>query len=585
MTGLPAEAFERIGGGAPAASLPTSTLANPQPWFTAWATGGNADGQPLVVNEFTALNYAALYTAVSLIASTIASLPCKLFRKRNDGGQDEVSDHPAHGLMQVEYNPNTSSMTGRETEVGHLLTWGNSFAQIVRSRSGELLELRPIGPDVVCIENDARNGLLYKVRAYDRAREQRDEVTLDRNEVLHTPHFSFDALAGMSLVRMAKSTIRGGMAADRQAERFVTKGLRAPGAVKLPPGKKFKDEADARQYRKKWNAIHSGEENDQNVIILEDGAEWISLGTDPESAQLLESRKFTRGEIAGLYHIPPHLLGDVEKNTSWGTGIEELNIGFVVYCLLPILRKLEQERNRKLFVRGRRGDEGLFVEHVLAGLLRGDTAKQAQAIQVYMNLGLLSVNDGRKLLGWNPIAGGNVRYFPLNMGRVDADTGEDLTPPPPAESAKPTPLPAPTQQQAAKSSDKLAAALRKSIVTALARCLRKEAAEANKAAKRPGEFVGWIDEFYARHAEMVTNELSAPLAAWAAAGLIQLADGEDWPADCAACHVARSRDDLLSAAECRPAELPERVERAVERWQTERVAEVVAELSGGLVHA
>jgi hypothetical protein len=284
---------------------------------------------------------------------------------------------------------------------------------------------------------------------------------------------------------------------------------------------------------------------------------------NPEAAQLLESRKFTRGEIAGIYHIPPHLLGDVEKNTSWGSGIEELNIGFVVYCLLPILRQIEQERTRKLFRPDLLpGDRGLFVEHNLAGLLRGDSKKQAETIQIYINLGILAVNEARRLLGFNPAPGGNVRFFPLNMGRIDADTGEDLPPPEGGQSGR-TPPASPGTGAAAKA----LAALRKTLARDAARLLRKEAAEAVKAAKRPSEFGAWLTDFYARHAAAVAELFDTGLTA----GFAER-------------HVERSKAELLAASECRPAELAERVATTVDRWHAERLADLMTDL-GGLTHA
>src|SRR5262249_31527758 len=161
-----------------------------------------------------------------------------------------------------------------------------------------------------------RGELEYEV--YDRQTGQVIE-TLPRDEVLHVPGLSFDAMCGYSMVRVARHTIRTGVAQDREAERFITRGIRPPGAVKFPPGEKA-----ALRFRDSFRRLHSSEEGSLNVIILEDGADWQSLGVDPESAQLLESRKFTALEICGIYHVPPHMVGLVEKTTGWGTGIEEL---------------------------------------------------------------------------------------------------------------------------------------------------------------------------------------------------------------------------------------------------------------------
>jgi HK97 family phage portal protein len=563
MTGLPPETFDNLNGRGTSSAEPSASassgLANPSGWFVDWATGG-AGNSDIRVNEFTAYNYAAFYTCVTLIAGTVAGLPLKVYRKRADGGQDEVGDHPAADLLGREFNGNTSSMTGRSAEIGHLLTWGNQYTQIVRSRAGELLELRPVGPDVVCPETRANGDLYYEVRDRDGAR----LTELDRAETLHTPAFSFDAMVGMSPVRVGRGLLRQGLGQDRRAERFALRGFRPPGAIRIK--KRFKETAEAIQFRDRLRQYHQNSGDEDNVLILEEEAEWQDLGISPDKAQALESRKFTRGEMAGFFHIPPHLMGDVEKTTSWGTGIEEQNIGFVVYCLLPILRALEQERNRKLFRRDRRADAGLYVEHVLAGLLRGDTLKQAQALEIYARNGIITVNEWRRLIGFNPIPGGNVRYFPLNFGRTDSDTGEDIPPPPPAESPAlldPVPLASNGKPAALPPGPTPAlVAFRKKLGQDLGRCLRKEAAEAVKSAKKPAAFVAWVEEFYARHAEQVREVYDTDLTAG-------FADR----------HLSASRAALLTAAECRPDELSERVARCVERWPTDRVTDTLAELT------
>lgn len=576
-----------------ATALPGATFSNPPQWFADFLSGnagGNGDRGP-VVNEHTALNYAALYSCVSLIAGTVASLPLKVYRRRSDGGQDEATDRPEYDRLQVEFNPNTSAMSGRETGLGHLLTWGNSFCQIVRNRlpSRDVIRLQPLGPDIVGPDTNDKGELEYDI--YDR-QTGRIVDTLQRDEVLHVPGLSFDAMCGYSVVRVAKTILRAGMAQDREAERFVTRGIRPPGAIQFPQGKKFADEKQAMKFRETFKRLHSTEEGSLNVIILEDGATWESLGIDPVSAQLLESRKFSSQEIASIYHVPPHMVGLVEKVTSWGTGIEEMTIGFVVYTLLPILRRIEQEYTRKFFPAG----SGFYVEHVLSGLLRGDSLKQAQAIQIYMNLGLLTVNEARRLLGWNPIDGGNVRYYPLSMGRVD-DKGNDIpalaTADPAGKAgggtqgtqAKQLDKPQPAEPQSpdqrvnepavtpARDNVKLAGSLRKAIVGAAARCLRKEAAEVNKAARKPELFIGWIDGFFEKYAEQVTENVGPLVEAWVEAfGECRYS---------ASGHIRRSKSDLLEAASCRPNELADVVEKVTQRWTSERLAEIGAELQPG----
>lgn len=316
MSAAPTKTLNGRGGRVSVREPSASTLSSPGAWFTQWATGGSSANE-ICVNEFTAYNYAAFYSCVTLIAGTIAGLPLKVYRKREDGGQDEVSDHPASDLLSREYSGNTSSMTGRSTEIGHLLTWGNQYTQIVRSRGGELLELYPIGPDVVTPDTRATGDLYYEVSN----RESAKLAELPRDEVIHTPSFSFDAMVGLSPVRVGKGLLRQGLAQDQRAERFAGRGFRPPGAIRLK--KRFGTDAEAIKFRDRLRQFHqSGTDSADNVLILEEDAQWQDLGISPDKAQALESRKFTRGEMAGFFHIPPHLIADTDKQTSWGAGLE-----------------------------------------------------------------------------------------------------------------------------------------------------------------------------------------------------------------------------------------------------------------------
>lgn len=408
-----------------------STLASPERWLINWA-GGNAGGEPVPqVNEVTALNYLSVYSCVSLIAGAIAGLPLVVYQ-REKKGRREATEHAAHFLLHDEFNPDMSAMIGRECGIAHLLTWGNSYTQIVGRRNGDIAQLRPIAPDIVKpVRKSNKVPIEYEV--YDRSTGQL-VLTLPAAEVLHVPGLGFDGIVGYSPVRIAKTAIRAGMAQDREAEKFVTRGIRPPGALKMQPGRKFANANDAKTFRDKFNAIHQSADGSQQIIILEDGQEWMKLGIDPVDAQLLESRKFSRSEIAGLYRVPPHMVGEVEKTTSWGKGIEEQSINFVTYTLMNWIKRIEQEYNRKLFPRG----SGFYCKHLVDGLLRGDALKRAQSLEVQHRRGIITDNEWRELEDRNPVEGGNVRHFPLNEGRVDED-GDDIPPPVAGTAMSPAP--------------------------------------------------------------------------------------------------------------------------------------------------
>lgn len=550
----------QFGGSTTAEPSAASTLAAPEAWFLNFVTG-NPTGEPgPAVNEFTAYNYLAVYDCVSLIASKIAELPLVTYR---DDGKSKMpaKDRSEYEILLTEFNPETSAMIGREAGIAHLLTWGNSYTQIVRNKSGsEILSLQVLGPDVTRPVRQKDGSILYEV--YQRGT-ARLIASLESEEVIHVPGLSFDGLVGYSPIRVAKSAIRSGMAQDKEAESFITRGIRPPGAIKFPPGKKFRDEQDAIQYRDRFRRIHSTTESGQTILVLEDGSDWMSLGVDPKSAQLLDSRKYSRKEICGLYRVPPHLIGDVDSSTSWGSGIAEQTQGFVDFCLMGWISRIEAELKRKLG----RDDPEVYYRHCTEELLRGDLLKRTQAREIQHRRGIITDNEWRLDEHLNPVEGGDVRHFPLNEGRI-TDDGEEIVP---AAAASPLPAPAPNETNETppdsgtdsggdhqQQQSRLAELLRKSILSGAARCLRKEAEHARRAANNVSAFVSWVDEFYAKHLDMVRDHVGIAAAAWATI----YGAGADYPEQ----HIARSREEILSAAEVPASKLVEAVERCVQSW-------------------
>lgn len=576
MTGIPLDKIDNLKSASPSPAAPLAsgtTLASPAPWFVNWANGNPGGESAPVVNEITMLNYLAVYSCVSLIAGCIASLPLITYR-RNEAKRTRVraTDANVYRVLRDEFNPRMSSAVARETMTGHLLTWGNEFGQIVRNKSGsEVLQINPLGPDVidVRIENGAQ--------AYDVYERGTGKIlrTLAADEMIHVPSIGYDGICGYAQARIARDVIRAGMSADREAERFASRGFRPPGAIKMPLGKKFGSRQEAIKFQEDFKQIHMSTDGATKVVVLQDGAEWQDIGVSMEAAQMLEGRQFTRGEIAGMYKVPPHMIGDVEKSTSWGTGIAEQVDGFVKFTLMSWLVKKEQEYNRKLFG----GSAEMYAEHLLEALERADIVKRTQAIKEQILMGMRSPNEGRELENMNPREGGDVYLLPLNYMRVDAD-GNDIPPPAPA-----APPPSPGQSQSAQAAtpaidafvariyakrEQIRASLRKAVVAATLRCLRKEGEQAKRAAAKPAEFCAWLDEFYGRHTEMVADALQPLAEAWDAAigappfGVVM--------------HVERSRADLLAAADGRPSAFAERVEKLAARWLSERAVEVAGDL-------
>jgi HK97 family phage portal protein len=544
----------------------SSTLVAPEQWFVNFATGNPTGEAGPAVNEFTAFNYLAVYDCVSLIASKIAELPLVTYR---DAGTSKkpAKDRSEYELLLTEWNAETGAMIAREASIGHLLTWGNSYAQIVWNKAGtKVIELRLLTPDLTRPTRTTTGAVVYEV--YRRGTAELID-TLTSDEVLHVPGLSFDGLVGYSPIRVAKSAIRSGMAQDREAEKFITGGIRPPGAIKFPTGTKFRDEADAIQYRDRFLRIHGGPDSARQALVLENGADWVQLGVDPKSAQLLDSRRYSRKEICGMYRVPPHLIGDVDSSTSWGTGIAEQTQGFVDFCLMGWMSRVEAEYKRKLG----RDDPNVYYRHCTEALLRGDLLKRTQAREIQHRRGIITDNEWRVDEHMNPADGGDVRHFPLNEALVD-ETGEVTSPAggqpdpgaPPADPTRPAPAPSPTEAAPDPGNARRAAKLRAALVAGALRCLRLEGRAAAKAAEKPGQFLAWVDEFYGRHAEMVADHCGH---------VAEFLGQPDYPAR----HVARSRAELLALADVPTSKLAESVERLAARWQAERIAEVAVEFA------
>ncbi len=561
VTGFTLDAYGA--GAAPPGPQAGSTLAAPEQWFVNFATGNPTGEQGPAVNEFTAYNYLAVFDCVSLIASKIAGLPLVAYRD-NGTSKKPAKDRSEYNLLLTEFNPESSALIAREAGIAHLLTWGNSYTQIVWNKSGsKVIELRVLGPDVTKPVRGRDRGIGYEV--YQRGTAQLLD-TLAPEDVLHVPGLSFDGLVGYSPIRVARSAIRSGMAQDKEAEKFITGGIRPPGVIQYPAGQKFRDEQDAIQFRDRFLRIHGGPDSARQAMILENGATWQQIGIDPKSAQLLDSRKYSRKEICGLYRVPPHLVGDVDSSTSWGTGIAEQTQGFVDFCLMGWIARVEAELKRKLG----KDDPDVYYRHRTEDLLRGDLFKRTQAREIQHRRGILMDNEWRTDEHMDPLEGGNVRHFPLNEALIDEDgnvtsgaagsmSAPDV-PPPPTDA----PAPEQTEPKEPPVPPKQAASLRKALVAGALRCLRLESRAAAKAAEKPGQFLAWADEFYAKHLDMVTDHCGHVAEALAL---------PDYPAR----HIERSKAELLALADLPASKLAEAVERVCARWTGERLADIAVE--------
>ena len=392
--------------------------------------GRTTSGKP--VNERTAMQTTAVYACVRILAEAVASLPLHVYEYQDDGGKKLVHDHPLYYLLHDEPNPEMTSFVFRETLMSHLLIWGNAYAQIIRDGAGRVLGLYPLLPDKMDVQRDDRGNIYY---VYSRNSDENPmfkeygDIRLKAEDVLHIPGLGFDGLIGYSPIAMAKNAVGMTLACEEYGASFFANGAN-PGGVLEHPGV-LKDPSKVRE---SWNSVYRGVNNAHKIAVLEEGMKYQQIGIPPEEAQFLETRKFQINEIARLYTIPPHMVGDLDKSSF--SNIEQQSLEFVKYTLDPWVIRWEQSLQRSLLLPGEKGK--YFIKLNVDGLLRGDYQSRMNGYAVGRQNGWFSANDIREMENMNPIPdeqGGNLYLINGAMTKLEdagffakTDTGQQNTP-------------------------------------------------------------------------------------------------------------------------------------------------------------
>jgi HK97 family phage portal protein len=371
--------------------------------------GGSSSGKS--VNERSAMQMTAVYSCVRILAEAVAGLPLHLYRYTDKGGKEKAVDHSLYRLLHDEPNPEMSSFVFRETLMTHLLLWGNAYAQIIRNGKGEIISLYPLMPNKMTVDRDEAGRLYY---TYNRSNDDAPTmkgftVVLKPTDVLHIPGLGFDGLVGYSPIAMAKNAIGMAIACEEYGAKFFANGA-SPGGVLEHPGT-IKDPA---RVRDSWNSVYQGSGNSHRIAVLEEGMKYTPIGISPEQAQFLETRKFQINEIARIFRVPPHMVGDLEKSSF--SNIEQQSLEFVQYTLRPWLVRWEQGITRSLFSEDEK--PSLFVKFNVDGLLRGDYASRMTGYATARQNGWISANDIRELEDMDPIPpeeGGDLLLVNGNM--------------------------------------------------------------------------------------------------------------------------------------------------------------------------
>jgi len=363
--------------------------------------GGSTSGKR--VNERSAMQMTAVYSCVRILSEAVASLPLHLYKYTDSGGKEKALEHPLYFLLHDEPNPEMTSFIFRETAMTHLLLYGNSYSQIIRNGKGEVVALYPLMPDRMTVDRDDKGRLYYEYQMQDSDAPtmKQGTVRLSPYDVLHIPGLGFDGLVGYSPIAMAKNAIGLAIATEEYGSKFFANGATPGGLLEYPGTVKNPDAV-----RESWEKGFS-QGNSHKIAVLEEGMKYTPISISPNEAQFLETRKFQIDEIARIFRVPPHMVGDLEKSSF--SNIEQQSLEFVKYTLEPWLLRWEQAMSRALFTREEKSE--YFIKFNVDGLLRGDYASRMSGYATARQNGWMSANDIREL---------------ENLDRIPAEQGGDL---------------------------------------------------------------------------------------------------------------------------------------------------------------
>lgn len=502
-------------------------LSNPKAWNPAlWNLYGSSNTEASIhINEDTGLNLSSVYNAIQIISGATSILPIHLYKRNKDNSRKKIIGHPAQQILNAKTNEVTIAMSFRECSMGHLLGWGNSYAEIVRNQMGTLSELWIITPDRVTPMWENKT-IIYEIAFGS------EKVYLPRERILHISGLGYNGIIGYSVIRKAAESIGLGMAAEQFGARFFGQNTNMGGILKFP---RALGEDAKENLKKSLNANYTGLGKSHRWMILEQGVEIEKLGISPDDSQFLQTRQFQVQDIARWFNIPPHFLKDLSRATY--SNIEEQGLEFVKYTLSPWLTRLEQWYNAQLLTDNERR-LGYYFKHSIEGLLRGDSESRAKFYQSLFNMGSLTPNEIRELEDMDRLDAENADKSYIQLNLVPLDDIDKEPEPIPAE-PEPDQVPVKPDEENDKRSfwrkildrdatqvkmieyrsvigrDKISARYYSLILDAAERIILKEAKAIKKQVKnRAGEFDKWFDEFYKHMPAYIRKQMQGTMASF-----------------------------------------------------------------------
>jgi len=365
-------------------SLNLSGISDPEQWLVD-TFGGVRTATGTNITEITALRNTAVYACVRILSESLASVPFLLLRQEQKGkGTSHATDNPWYDILNSVANSEMTAFTLRETMMAHLVSWGNAYAWIERDRYQQPIGLWPLRPDRTWPERDPTT----KVLQYKTVLPNGGWITIPKEDMWHIPGLGFDGLKGYSPIGLCREAIGMAQATEEYGARFFSNGARPAGILKHP---KTLSEGAQKRLREGFEEKYTGLTNAHKMMILEEDMSYEAIGLPPEDSQFMETRRFQIEEIARIFRVPLHMIGDLEHATF--SNIEHQSLEFVKFTLFPWAVRWEQSANFKLL--GPIDRKTLLFKHSLAELERGDLKSRYDAYSIAINGGWMFPNEAR----------------------------------------------------------------------------------------------------------------------------------------------------------------------------------------------
>lgn len=388
-----------------------STIKSDDPYLAEWF--GLRGGIGGYVDPGRASGIAVAHACIAIVSQNLAAMPLNLYRRADNGGRDRATDHPLYAVLHDMANPIMTAFEAREVLLASLMVAGNAFARLEWNGRGQVSALYPLDPGKVAVERLESGRLRYRISG------ERGGVRVYlQEEILHLRYrLARDGVMGLSPIQIARETFNLALTQQDTAGKQASKSFLPEGALVFPNviGK------DQRQtVLDKMEAKVNSDLSTRGILVLDGGTDWKSFSFSSKDAEFLESRKLTNLDVCRIWGVPPTVAG-ITDNATYSNSDQESR-ALVVRCLAPMARRVEQAMNASLLTGESR--KTLFIEHDLAGLLRGDMKARYDAYSVGRNGGWLSVNEIRGWENMPKIDGGDEYLSPLNMTEAGANGGE-----------------------------------------------------------------------------------------------------------------------------------------------------------------